>query len=107
MSEIDQYKQSMQKARSELIDDLSQRDFIIFAGAGVSEPTGILLWKELLKALNEIQPLTGVTIDDVEDFQYPNIAQMLFDKFAKNGNAEEYKKIIETRDIWLPLKKLP
>ncbi len=96
MSEIDQYKEAMQKARSDLIDDLSQRELIIFAGAGISEPTGIPLWKELLKALNETQPLDGVTIDDVKEYQYPNIAQMLFDEFTKNDNAE-YINIIQAK----------
>ncbi|MCK5600501.1 SIR2 family protein [Candidatus Pacearchaeota archaeon] len=96
MSEIDQYKEAMQKARSELIDDLSQREFIISAGAGVSEPTGILLWKELLKALDAKQP-TGVDIDKTKEYNYPSIAQMTFRGFEENGEVAEYKKAIQEK----------
>jgi len=101
MSEIDtyKYKASMQEARSQLIDDLSQKDFIVFAGAGIPEPTGVPLWKELLKTLYDKQPLNGVEVkmDDVNEYQYPNIAQMLFDEFATKGDSNDFKKTIQKK----------
>ncbi|MBN1971847.1 MAG: SIR2 family protein [Candidatus Delongbacteria bacterium] len=97
MSDFELYKNSMQTARRELIEDLSQRDFIVFAGAGISEPTGIPLWKGLLKALEKEQPLAGVEIDKVEEYQCPNIAQMLYLEFDKKNKIPDYHKIIQDK----------
>ncbi len=90
------HEKSIQKVKSHIIDDLSKRDFIVFAGAGLSERTGIPLWCDLLKKLNEKHSLNGVIIDDVKEYQYPNIAQMLYDEFEQNENIKAYMETIQS-----------
>lgn len=77
------------------IKDISQRDFIVFAGAGVPEITRIPTWKELLKALAQRIKITGVEIEEVEPYLYPEVAQMLFSMYDKKNNLPEYYNIIE------------
>lgn len=57
------------------IQDLSQRDFIVFAGAGIPKHTGIPDWKGLLKAMEEEQKLKGINIDEVDEYLCPEIAK--------------------------------
>lgn len=96
MSEIDQYKEAMQKARSELIDDLSQREFIIFAGAGTSETAGVKLWKKILHSLDEKQPNSEkkLNIDNWDDYEYPELAQILYGRYSQNNEVSRFYNII-------------
>jgi len=97
MTEFENYKQSMIKAREVLIDDLSQRDFIVFVGAGVSEFTGVKLWPGILKALNDYRPDENKKID-IESFlhyDYPSAAQMLYERYQENGKIKAFYDIIK------------
>ncbi len=84
----------MKENVANFIEDLSQRDFVVFAGAGVSEITKIPTWRDLLTALERRQKIRGVDIKDVDSYLFPEIAQMLFVLFQKEDNAKEYYKII-------------
>lgn len=77
------------------VEDLSQKDFIVFAGAGVPEITKIPTWKELLKALAQKIEITGIKIEEVDPYLYPEVAQMLFAMFDKKNRTQEYYNIIE------------
>jgi len=76
------------------IDDLAKRDFIVFAGAGISTLTGICKWKDLLEALNERARVAGVKIADVDTMHYPEIAQMIYNSLEKEGRLSEYYEVI-------------
>jgi hypothetical protein len=78
----------------EFIEDLTKRDFIVFAGAGISTLTGIHKWRELLEALNKRTNIAGVEIADVDTIHYPEIAQMIYDSLEKEGRINEYYKVI-------------
>lgn len=84
----------MKEDDANFIEDLSQRDFIVFAGAGVPEITKIPTWRDLLIALERRHRIRGVNIREVDSYLFPEIAQMLFVMFQKENNVEEYYKII-------------
>ena len=87
----------MREDVANFIEDLSQRDFIVFAGAGIAKPTGIPDWKGLLKALADEQPLRGIDIDNVEECLNPEVAQMLFTLYEINGKVVDYYRIIRQK----------
>jgi NAD-dependent SIR2 family protein deacetylase len=84
----------MKEDVANFVEDLSQRDFVVFAGAGVPEITKIPTWRDLLTALERRQKIRGVDIKKVDSYLFPEIAQMLFVLFQKEDNAKEYYKII-------------
>ena len=77
------------------ISDLAQRDFIVFAGAGMSSGTGIQQWRELLEALNGLVTLDGVRVGEIDPLHFPEIAQMIYDKLDSNGRIAEYNEAIQ------------
>lgn len=85
---------SNQEDVANLIEDLSQRDFIVFAGAGVPEITRVPTWKDLLSALAKQLEITGVDIKNIDPYLYPEVAQMLYVMFERENRTEEYYRII-------------
>lgn len=85
----------MREDVANLIEDLSQREFIVFAGAGVPEITRVPTWKDLLSALAKQQEITGVDIKNIDPYLYPEVAQMLYVMFEKENRTEEYYRIIK------------
>ena len=73
----------MDNPAEKMINDLVTRDFIIFAGAGMSRITGIKVWRELLEILNGLVKLNGIDISQVDPLHYPEIAQMIYDRLLK------------------------
>ena len=49
----------MSSPTDNMIADLAERDFIVFAGAGLSKATGIPIWKKALIQLNELMTPSG------------------------------------------------
>lgn len=79
-----------------MIADLAERgDFVVFAGAGPSEPTGIPTWKLALIKLNEQSPVKGLNIEKIDAVQYPNVAEMIYTQLQDKGREEEYHQAIE------------
>ena len=87
----------MREDVANFIKDLSQGDFIVFAGAGIPKPTGIPDWKGLLKALDEEQPLGGVDIEEIDEYLYPEVAQMLFVTYEQKNKVDDYYRIIKEK----------
>ena len=76
--------------------ELAKKDFIVFAGTGTCSGTGVEPeWKKLLEALYEKYNVSGVTLNDVEEYNYPEIAQMIFNEYEKRRKIDEYYEIIE------------
>lgn len=72
--------------------ELAKKDFIVFAGSGASI---VPEWKKLLKGLHEKQPVSGVNIEELNEYDYPDYAQMFYNQFERQGNIEDYWKAIE------------
>lgn len=73
-----------------MISDLAKREFLVFAGAGMSVDTGIKKWRELLKELNKLAPLNGVDIDKVDPSHFPEIAQMIYNSLENKKQIHYY-----------------
>lgn len=78
-----------------MIADLAKRDFIVFAGSGMSSGTGILKWRELLEALNGLVKLGGVDVGKIDPLHFPEIAQMIYDRLDSDGRIAEYSEKIQ------------
>jgi hypothetical protein len=87
----------MKEDVANFIEDLSKRDFIVFAGAGVPEMTKIPTWLDLLIALEGQRTIEGVDISKIDSYLFPEVAQMLFVMFQKEGNIGEYHRIIKEK----------
>jgi hypothetical protein len=86
----------MSSPADNMIADLAEREFIVFAGAGMSKATGIPTWKKTLIRLNELAPVEGLEIESVDSVQYPNVAQMIYTELQAQGREEEYHQAIES-----------
>jgi NAD-dependent SIR2 family protein deacetylase len=78
-----------------MIADLADRDFIVFAGAGMSIGTGIKKWRELLGMLNNLVSLEGVNVEMIDPLHFPEIAQMIYDRLESDGRIAEYYETIQ------------
>ena len=85
----------MSSHKDNMIADLAERDFIIFAGAGMSKVTGVKGWRELLEALNGLVALEGVDIAKIDSLHFPEIAQMIYDRLERDGRIGEYYETIQ------------
>ena len=97
--EIDTYKADMQEARNKLIDDLSKRKFIVFAGAGIPIESGPpITWKELLATFKEKESeLAARSIDEVGENEYPDYAQEIFEELREKGKESRYYEILREK----------
>lgn len=95
----------MDNPKDNMIEDLASRDFIVFAGAGMSLGQGVRKWRELLETLNGLVKLKGVDIGKVDPLHFPEIAQMIYNELEGDGRiADYYEKIQEcmksTQSSW-------
>ncbi len=86
----------MSSPANNMIADLAERNFIVFAGAGMSKATGIPTWKKALIRLNELAPVDGIDIEKMDTIQYPSVAQMIYTALQDQGREEEYHRAIES-----------
>jgi hypothetical protein len=88
-----------EEARIRLIDDLSQRQFIVFAGAGIPhESNPPITWKQLLAAFKIAEPeLAARDIDKVNESEYPGYAQEIFEALRGEGRESRYYEILREK----------
>lgn len=85
----------MSSPADNMIADLAERDFIIFAGAGMSMVQGIKKWRDLLKVLNKLVELEGVDVGKIDSLHFPEIAQMIYNRLESDGRIAEYYETIQ------------
>jgi hypothetical protein len=75
--------------------ELANKDFIVFAGTGATYGTGLpASWTELLQRLNTKQPIEGINLDELQEYNYPLYADMFFNKFENEKNTDGYYNMI-------------
>jgi hypothetical protein len=81
------------------IKDLSQRDFVVFAGAGIVGDTGVPpSWKKLLEAFKEDEPSIEIgNLDKIDEYQYPEIAQKIYEALDDQKRKGRYFEILKRR----------
>ena len=72
--------------------ELGGKDLVVFAGSGASH---VPAWNRLLKGLLESQPVGGLDLDNVNEYNYPECAQMFFNEFKREGNIDRYWALVE------------
>lgn len=76
--------------------ELAKKDFVVFAGTGTCSGTGVEPeWEKLLEALYKKYKVAGIILNDIEEYNYPECAQLIFNEFEKRNNIDEYYEIIE------------
>ena len=83
----------------EEIQELSQKDFIVFAGTGCVQGSGIPPWVTLLERLQglcEEDEIKKENITDLDEALYPNFAQKVYDYLLKNARESEYFETIKS-----------
>jgi hypothetical protein len=80
----------------EVANELSQKDFIVFAGSGVPSATGIPMWQKLIEKLLECKPINNIDLNTLGSYEFPDIVQKSFDKF---DDKNDYYKIIRSNLI--------
>jgi hypothetical protein len=76
--------------------ELAGIDFIVFAGTGATSGTGLPeTWTELLNRLHKKRPVQGVNLEELNEFNYPAYAEMLFNGFENEKNPDGYYNMIE------------
>ena len=87
--------------REQIVDDLAKTDFLVFAGAGISSPTKVDTWSELMIRFNEGlrevsgNVLRGIEVGKVEAGLYPELAQMFYEKYCEFESADKYFEIVQ------------
>ena len=85
----------MSSPADNMIADLTERKFIVFAGAGMSMSQGVRKWRELLEELNGLVELKGVDIGNIDSLHFPEIAQMIYNRLESDGRIAEYYETIQ------------
>ncbi len=85
----------MDKKIQSFINDLTKRDFLVFAGAGIPRPSVICDWRELLQKLNDLVDLKGIEIQKVDPLHFPEIAQMIYVALEDQWRKKDYYETIE------------
>lgn len=82
--------------KDNMIADLAERDFIVFAGAGIPhESSPPITWPELLAAFKSAEPQLVVReIEKVSEKEYPDYAQEIFDALREKGRESRYYEIL-------------
>lgn len=86
----------MKEDVANFIEHLSQRDFIVFAGAGVVGETRISpSWKQLLEKFKEDEPESvGENLDEIDESEYPRVAQKIFKRLRLANNEHRYYEVL-------------
>ncbi len=82
-----------------IVDALSQNDFIAFVGTGVEKPAGVSGWNELLIKLLKEMPSNKSKKDeelkdDIDKSKPWDKAQEVFNELKENGQEQKYYDII-------------
>jgi hypothetical protein len=79
-----------------MIADLANRDFIVFAGAGIPhESKPPITWDKLLAAFKSKEPeLVVRDIDEVGEKEYPDYAQEIFEALRGENKEDRYYEIL-------------
>jgi len=72
-------------------NELAEKEFVVFAGAGVS---GANSWMKMLEALAQETPEYDVDLEKRGPAEYPEIAQEIYDKLMEQNAGETYYRII-------------
>jgi len=70
--------------------ELAAIDFVVFAGAGTCSGTGIPDWKPFLRALHNKRPVSGMNPEEVEEWNYPELAQMIYNEYEQADDIHGY-----------------
>ena len=87
--------------KKQIVDDLADTDFLVFVGSGISCPTKVDTWPELMNRLNDgLQEvsgdtLSGVNVKEIDGLLYPELAQMFYEKFCELGVPDKYFDIVK------------
>ncbi|ODS37483.1 MAG: hypothetical protein A7315_13465 [Candidatus Altiarchaeales archaeon WOR_SM1_79] len=80
----------------EVAKELAEKDFIVFAGTGVTGDTGIpRSWKRLLEELLKSASINNINIDKVDPKEFPDIAQKIYDSLKRQNREDGYYGIIK------------
>lgn len=83
---------------SNVIDELAKnRKFLVFAGTGVNTGTGIPeSWRILIKSLYEKRPIEGIDAEKVDEEDFPEVAQKLYESFKSAKEENLYYESIRS-----------
>lgn len=81
-----------EKTIEEFAFEISRRDFIVFAGTGVTY--GIPKWKDLIARLSMCLNIFDIDIDKVSEEMYPEIAQNIYERMKNDGHENQYYETI-------------
>lgn len=89
----------MSSPADNMIADLAERDFIVFAGAGIpNESNAPITWKKLLVEFKIAEPeLVTLDIDKVGEDGYPDCAQEIFEALHGKYGEDRYYEILSGR----------
>ena len=85
--------------KNNMIADLAERDFIVFAGAGIPNGDGMpISWEELLQVFKKSEPdLDMPDVEEVLESEYPEYAQKAFDALRGQGRESRYYEILREK----------
>ncbi len=79
-----------------IAEELSKKDFLVFAGAGVPKSAGVPNWETLLIELaKNINFDCSTKIDSANPNEYPKLAQEIFDEFKRQNKENIYYDTIK------------
>lgn len=95
---IDQAGEHPESRLLSLVDELANKQFIVFAGTGTLHPSAPK-WATLLKKLIEAQPVDNLTAEDIDDParvpDYPKFASRIKEEmFRIDGRDERWFRLI-------------
>jgi hypothetical protein len=89
----------MNDSADNMIADLAERKFVVFAGAGIPNGDGkSISWMELLEAFNQAEPSLGVpNVKEVKESEYDDYAQQVFDALRCAQREDRYYEILREK----------
>jgi hypothetical protein len=87
----------MESIEDKLVQAVADRGLIVFAGAGVAEPSEVPMWLHLLKCFEaeDKASVQGIDLDKYHEMNYPEAAQAIYNKFEIDGNIARYYEILQ------------
>ena len=99
MNDLEQIELKDGEDFSQVARILADRDFIVFAGAGVPKATGVPDWGTMMEKLVELAKVeTNINDIDVRSLnpgEYPRVAQKIFDSLKESGKEDLYYQKIK------------
>lgn len=91
-----------------ILSEVAQKEkLLVFAGSGVSDPTGIPTWRKLLENLQLTYRIPGVNVEDIDSNNFPEIAQMFYRHFEENDCLSQYHDILKNNLRALKISHTP